>query len=262
MMTFTGVDNSFFNILLGLLLLSAIPTAVALLFIPSPYGRYSESGQTWGPQINPRLGWFIMESPASLVFLYFYVTGTRPWVLPSLLLLLMWQTHYAHRAFIYPFQMRVRPGNQMPLLVALLGALFCTVNGYLNSIFIVNYAPHLAQQSWLSDPRFIIGVGLFLTGYYINKRSDHILQSLRRDNPDGYRIPHGFLFKWVSMPNYFGEIITWLGFAIAAWSPAGLAFVIFTIANLVPRALSHHRWYQAHFADYPSQRKAIFPLIL
>jgi hypothetical protein len=35
-----------------------------------------------------------------------------------------------------------------------------------------------------------------------------------------------------------------------------------TAANLVPRALSHHRWYQANFPDYPHERRALLPGLL
>ena len=38
-------------------------------------------------------------------------------------------------------------------------------------------------------------------------------------------------------------------------------FVFFTAANLVPRAVSHHRWYQEKFDDYPA-RKAVIPFVL
>ena len=43
------------------------------------------------------------------------------------------------------------------------------------------------------------------------------------------------------------------------WSPAGLVFFLWTAANLVPRARSHHRWYQERFPDYPRERKAVIP---
>ena len=59
-----------------------------------------------------------------------------------------------------------------------------------------------------------------------------------------------------------GEILQWLGFAIAGWSLPALAFVCFTAANLVPKALSSHRWYREHFASYPAERKAVFPFLV
>ena len=77
----------------------------------------------------------------------------------------------------------------------------------------------------------------------------------------GYGIPRGGLFEYVSGANYFGEILEWTGWAVATWSPAGLAFAVFTVANLAPRARTHHAWYRKQFPDYPRKRKAIIPFI-
>ena len=85
---------------------------------------------------------------------------------------------------------------------------------------------------------------------------------LRAPGESGYKIPRGGLYRWVSCPNYFGELLEWLGWALATWSTAGLAFAVYTAANLVPRALAHHRWYQERFDDYPAERKAVVPLVL
>jgi 3-oxo-5-alpha-steroid 4-dehydrogenase 1 len=46
------------------------------------------------------------------------------------------------------------------------------------------------------------------------------------------------------------------------WSLAGFSFMIWTMANLVPRAIAGHKWYKRAFDNYPSNRKAIFPFIL
>ena len=74
--------------------------------------------------------------------------------------------------------------------------------------------------------------------------------------------PFGGLYRWVSCPNYLGEILEWSGWALATWSWPGLAFAVFTFANLAPRALSTHRWYRETFADYPPERKALVPFVL
>jgi hypothetical protein len=71
----------------------------------------------------------------------------------------------------------------------------------------------------------------------------------------------GGAFRWVSAANYFGELVEWTGFAIAAMTPAAWAFAVFTAANLVPRAWSHHRWYRATFPEYPAARRSIIPYI-
>lgn len=245
-------------LLLGVFAAAAV-ALLTLLFVDAPYGRHQRKG--WGPAVNTRLAWVLMESPASLMFLYFFVTGPNAAAIPALILLALWQLHYFHRAFIYPFQIQVKPGSTTPLVVMLPGMLYCGINGYLNGAYIGHYAPHI-NDAWLQDPRFWIGIVVFMGGYYLNKQSDAILRNLRKDGETGYKIPYGGGFRWVTMPNYLGELVTWTGFAIAAWSLAGVSFVVFTLANLLPRALANHKWYQQTFADYPKERKAIFPKIL
>jgi len=252
-------DDTLFNGVLLAVFASALATVLLLFWVNAPYGRHQSSG--WGPTIPVRLGWILMESPASLVFFYVYFTGQQALQLVPLLLMVMWQLHYLHRSFIYPFQIRVKPGARTTMLVIALGSFYCGINGYLNGTYLSHYADHLTVD-WLTDPRFILGVMLFVFGYYLNKRSDRMLRELREQNPGAYQIPRGFGFNWVSMPNYLGEIITWTGFAMASWSLAGLSFVLFTMANLVPRALANHRWYRETFSDYPKDRKAIIPYLL
>lgn len=46
------------------------------------------------------------------------------------------------------------------------------------------------------------------------------------------------------------------------WSISGLAFFIYTVANLGPRAFANHRWYQETFEDYPKERRALIPFLL
>ena len=251
-------SNIIFNALLIGIFASAAITAAVLLLVDAPYGRHQRAG--WGPKINTRLGWVLMESPASLLFFWFYFRGPNAGQLVCIVLLVMWQLHYVHRSFIYPFQIRVKPGDRVPVLVIVLGSLYCGINGYLNGSYVSTYAGYL-NNDWLTDPRFIGGVILFVFGYYVNKRSDRMLRELRAAG-SGYQIPRGFLFNYVSMPNYLGEVLTWSGFALASWSLAGLSFVLFTMANLVPRALANHKWYRKTFSDYPVRRKAIFPLVL
>jgi 3-oxo-5-alpha-steroid 4-dehydrogenase 1 len=110
--------------------------------------------------------------------------------------------------------------------------------------------------------RFITGILLFITGFVINKTSDEKLKNFRKQIPSEYVIPKGWLFEYISSPHYFGEIVEWGGWALMTWSLPGLSFFVFTFANLFPRAISSHKWYKAHFTDYPSDRKAVIPFII
>ena len=149
----------------------------------------------------------------------------------------------------------------MPISVVVLAVIFNTVNCLLNGIWLfqINNGYGL---TWLTDPRFIVGIGLFAIGMTININSDNILFSLREDGSTGYKIPRGGLFDKVSCPNYLGEITEWLGFAIATWSLPGSPFAIWTFCNLAPRAFTHHRWYKEEFPDYPTNRKALIPFLI
>ena len=109
---------------------------------------------------------------------------------------------------------------------------------------------------------FGIEVPIFLAGMAVNVSSDNRLIALRRDNGADYKIPQGGLFRWISCPNYLGEIVEWCGWALATWSMAGLSFAAWSFGNLAPRAMSHHRWYHEQFPDYPEERKALIPFVL
>lgn len=136
------------------------------------------------------------------------------------------------------------------------------MNAGLNGYYLSQLAPQENYGSeWLSSPRFITGISLFFIGAFINLKADDILIHLRKAGETGYKIPKGFLFDYVSSPNLFGEVIEWSGFALMAWNLPALTFMVWTFANLVPRAKNHHDWYKKQFPDYPKERKIIFPFL-
>lgn len=248
-------EQAFLNsLLIGWFLLAAV-VFIALLLVAAPYGRHSRTG--WGPAINNKLGWLVMEAAAPLVFAACFVLGSNPTTITSLVFLALWEAHYIHRAFIYPFSLHRRERG-MPLSIVVFGLFFNVVNGYLNGRYIFTFSSGYGN-GWLGDPRFIAGVLLFVTGFIINRRADLVLHGLRRPGESGYRIPYGGLYRWISCPNYFGEVTIWLGWALATWSLPGLAFATWTVANLVPRARAHHAWYRENFPDYPPGRRAFLP---
>lgn len=229
-------------------------TFLYLLRRPAPYGRHYP-GSGWGPAVSSRAGWVGMESPAIFFFLFVYLQGSFKGSLVSLVFLAMWQIHYVNRTLIYPF--RTRTERRMPLVVAGSGFFFNVLNAYVNARFV----SHLVEYgfSWLYHPCFLIGVSVFACGIILNQHSDNILLNMRKQGGSGYVVPDRGAFRYVSCPNYLGEILEWTGWAIATWSLGGLAFCIYTIANLVPRARSNHRWYQERFPDYPANRRALIP---
>jgi hypothetical protein len=82
-------------------------------------------------------------------------------------------------------------------------------SGWINS-------PDSALFPWVP----ILGAVLFATGFYLQNVHHYILACLRsNDNSDGkdksrYSIPHGYLFRFVSMPHYLCEMMEYLGLAM------------------------------------------------
>lgn len=232
----------------------AVLVFIALFFIPAPYGRHAKKG--WGPMIPARKAWIAMEALSPALVLAAFVWA-RHRDAPAIILMCLWVGHYLYRAFIFPFLLR--PGSHpVPLSVVLMSILFNGVNAGANGIYLFFAGP----ASPVDNPLFWGGIALFFIGFFIHVFSDRSLRHLRGSEDSGYKIPRGSLFEYVSCPNYFGEIIEWTGWAIASWNLAGLSFALWTIANLVPRAVAHHKWYGRTFSDYPSTRRAVLPFIL
>jgi 3-oxo-5-alpha-steroid 4-dehydrogenase 1 len=235
---------------------AAVLVFPALIVVDAPYGRYV--GKPWqGPAINNQLAWLLMESPAAVMFGLCFLLGPYRNTLVACIFCLMWESHYIYRAFIYPFSLRTS-GKRMPLLVATLGFTFNVMNAYLNGRYLFRFSGGYSS-GWLLDPRFLLGALFFFVGMAICRHSDAILRRLREPGGSGYQLPRGGLFRWLSAPNYLGEIIEWGGWALATWSIPGAAFFVWVLANLVPRARANHRWYRQHFPEYPRERRALLP---
>ncbi len=247
-------EITFFNILLIAWSVLGAAVFIALFFIAAPYGRHARRG--WGYAVGDRPGWVLMEAPAPVVLAVLFIIG-GDFNLMAFIFLAMWEAHYLHRAFIYPFSLR-GAARRMPLSVVSFGFLFNLMNGYLNGRYLFTFSGGYGDD-WLRDPRFSIGIVLFIMGFFINRQADQVLRGLRRPGESGYKISHHWLYRLVSSPNYLGEITIWLGWALATWSLPGLVFAFWTVANLLPRARAHHAWYKTNFPDYPPERRALIP---
>jgi 3-oxo-5-alpha-steroid 4-dehydrogenase 1 len=252
------ISHGTFNIICWIWIAIAVIIFPILLKVTQPYGRHSKNN--WGPMINNRLGWFVMELPALLIFGYFL--GFKANLLNMLILIpaLLWGLHYIHRVLIFPLQIRTAR-KKIPVIIVIFGFIFNIVNSSLNGYWFVHFATDY-RSGVLIDLRLIGGAILFLTGFVINNYHDFLLIQLRPTSGDGYKIPYGGLFKYVSCPNFLGEIISWAGFALVAFNLPALSFLIWTLINLTTRALDHHRWYIKEFPEYDRDRKAIFPYLL
>ena len=230
---------------------------VGSLLVTAPYGRHFRKG--WGPGIDNRLGWIVYESPSLIIIPLFFFFQDFELTSAIGIMFLAFFLHYFHRTLIFPFRIKTK-GKLVPLGIVVSAFVFNVINASIIGIFLTTIQNFPDQ--YVFDPRFLLGLLLFILGAVINISSDNHLISLRSKNQTGYSIPRKGLFRWISCPNHFGEIIEWTGFAIMLWSLSGASFAIWTAANLIPRSLDHHKWYQKNFTDYPVNRKAIIPGLL
>ena len=247
-------ELTIYNFLLIGWVIVGLVVFIALFFKTAPYGRHARKG--WGYSFGGKSAWVLMEAASPIAFAVCYALGNNNNITAGIFLVL-WEAHYVHRAFIYPFSLR-GTARRMPLSVVMMGLTFNLMNGYLNGRYVFTFSGGYAV-SWLRDPRFIFGTMLFIIGFIINRYADSVLRDLRKPGESGYKISNDGLYRLVSSPNYLGEITIWVGWAIATWSLPGLVFAFWTVANLMPRAKANHLWYKQNFPDYPPTRKALIP---
>nr|XP_020828036.1 3-oxo-5-alpha-steroid 4-dehydrogenase 2 isoform X2 [Phascolarctos cinereus] len=189
---------------------------------PGGYGKRAECLLPLATQLPARIAWFLQELPSFVV-----PAGLLAWQgplfgPPGTLLLGLFCGHYFHRTFIYAFLTRGRP---FPLATFICALIFCTLNGFLQGYYLIYCAEY--PDEWFTDVRFT----------------------------------SGGLFTYISGANYFGEIVEWIGYAMATWSFPGLAFAFFSLCFLGKQAYYSHRFYLKKFQDYPKSRKALIPFI-
>jgi 3-oxo-5-alpha-steroid 4-dehydrogenase 1 len=240
-------------------------TIVGSLFVQTPYGRFADG--RYGISLDPRLGWFLMEFPASVAFLVTYFRGPHRFEPYPLFLLFVWCCHYANRGYLMPLLMRVPKDGKSSfgLMVVLVGWVVTSLHGYLNARWATTFHP-TPGVAWFTDPRFLGGIALYYAGLAANLHADSVLRNLRtRDEvargERNYRLPTGGLFEYVTNASYFSELVLWAGFALFTWSPAGVFIFAVSAANLIPRAVATHRWYRERFPDYPKKRKVLIPFV-
>lgn len=209
--------------------------------------------------IDKKLGWMVMEIPILIVVAWAFLTLGTP-TLVSGVIVGAFFGHYVYRALIFPHRIRAS-GKRMPVMIMLFSMIFYLVNGAMIGYYFGVLKTYPVE--WLWDPRFVIGALMFVGGFLVNVQSDNILIALRKPGETGYRIPRGGCYRWVSCPNYMGECLEWIGFAVMSWSLMGAVYALWVVLPLIAQALPAHRWYLEKFGDdYPRERRAIIPFLL
>ncbi|KAM3718029.1 3-oxo-5-alpha-steroid 4-dehydrogenase [Dirofilaria immitis] len=154
------MDNTVEILSYGILISGTIGFLLLVSGIRAPYGRYS---QQFHPSISAKLAWFIQEIPSLYIPFYNLTTGIIDLSLINALILILFCLHYTNRALIYPFL--IKGNTKTPIYLVLLGFLFCTVNGYIQSIW---HSHNVVYNNSLKDIVFcFIGTIIFITIRYL-----------------------------------------------------------------------------------------------
>jgi 3-oxo-5-alpha-steroid 4-dehydrogenase 1 len=175
------LPNKIYEIVL-VIAIAIIP--INMLFfshIPTPYGRFYKK-DIWGPELDEKTAWCIMESTALFMFLIFYfLYGVNKLSYVPLFFLSLWVFHYINRSFIYPFVIMKQKYKKFPLLLVVLGFFYLSMFSYLNAKNISSNPKY--TMDWFKKPIFIIGVIIFFIGFIINVWADCKLQHIKeKDN--------------------------------------------------------------------------------
>lgn len=249
-----------YSIVIFSMIAMAVVVFLALHLVTAGYGMMYT--KRWGPTVNNRLGWVLMESPVFFAMLALWLLSDRRGEAAPVVMTCFFLLHYFQRSFIFPLLLKGK--GRMPLTIILMGITFNLINAYMIGGWIFYLSPSDQYPvSWLRSPQFIIGTVIFFAGMLINLQSDHIIRSLRKPGDTRHYIPRGGMYNYVTSANYFGEFTEWVGYAILTWSIPGAVFALWTFANLAPRARSLQQRYIQEFGDeYRRLRlKYIIPFI-
>lgn len=238
----------------------AVVVFVVLHRVTAGYGMMYN--RRWGPTVGNRIGWILMETPSFVSMLLLWLLSPRAGHPALIVMASLFEIHYFQRSFIFP--MLIRGHSRMPLVIILMGVVFNLINTYMIGGWLFYVSPPDAYPaSWLASPLFIAGTLIFIAGMAINLKSDNIIRHLRKPGDTRHYIPRGGMYRYVTSANYLGELTEWAGYALLTWSLGAAVFVIWTFANLAPRARSIHRRYLTEFGDeYAAlKRRYIIPFI-
>lgn len=239
---------------------------IGSLFIIAPYGKFGS--ESYGIELDPRLGWWLMEVMATVSFVTFYPRGPNAQNTVPMIFAGLYAIHYLNRGWFFPLSIRVSAGSakaKFSWMVSASGIFVTSMHGYLNAMWYSKFCTYL-DWDWFWSPTCLIGLLLYQISFWSTIRCEYIMRNLRDSDPKPgsprYKIPRGFLFEYVTSPQYFTELCGFFGWAIMTWSPAGLYIFLISAANLIPRAIQTHKWYREKFGDdYPSKRRILIPFI-
>eukprot|EP00002_Diphylleia_rotans_P008766 TRINITY_DN18751_c0_g1_i1.p1 TRINITY_DN18751_c0_g1~~TRINITY_DN18751_c0_g1_i1.p1 ORF type:complete len:302 (+),score=57.04 TRINITY_DN18751_c0_g1_i1:64-969(+) len=173
-----------------------------------------------------------------------------------------WIAHYAKRLletiFVHHFS-----NATMPILNIFKNSAYYWGFAFLNGYYLLH-----PQYTAPASNQVYAGLALFTVSELCNFITHVMLRNLRPAGTRVRRIPRGFLFELVSCPNYFFEVLAWVGFTIMTQMAGAALFTFAGFFQMLLWALGKHRNYRKEFDGkegremYPKGRKAMIPFII
>ena len=126
-----------FDFFLTIMVAIAVVVFIVLYFVEAGYGKMISS--KWGPAINNKVAWVLMECPVFIVLFYMWTQSDRQWNPAPLVFFLLFELHYFQRSFIFPLILKGK--SKMPISVMLMGVMFNTLNGFMQGEWIFYLSP-------------------------------------------------------------------------------------------------------------------------
>ena len=146
-----------------------------------------------------------------------------------------WSLHYAKRlyetAFVHRFSHGTMPARNLLRNCAYYWAFAAYVSYY------VNHPLYTAPPAGRSAVLFAVG----LLAQAANLRCHALLARLRAPGAKGYVIPRGFLFDYITCPNYTAEFLVWFCFATATQAAPAALFAAAGFYQMAAWAAQKHR---------------------
>ncbi|CAG7953619.1 unnamed protein product [Penicillium salamii] len=224
--------------------------------------------------LGPQIAWrtvFIIEYLGPLLIPALFLFPLRPLLYfnfdtipaPSdiqLLVCALLTLHFLKREFETIFVHRFSSATMPASNIVKNSAHYWVLAGF-NIAYWVFRPDAAAATSTPNEGLVYLGLAIFVFGELANLNAHYVLRGLRRAGTTERGIPSGFGFSLVTCPNYFFEILAWLGiFLISQLSWSVLFFTFVGGAQMWSWAWKKEKRYRKEFGDkYKKKRAVIFP---
>jgi len=267
--------------LIGISLLQVLLTATSFssekdFTKATPYSKFATLAAAEAHKVSGRAAMLIIYVPA-LIYAAVFTSINHQSLHPQALVACGLITAHFGKRTLETFFLH-KYSNQVSLATSSFIGLYYTLTTALLTYLPIATTTALAStNTHYSKNCLVAGVALFTIGSLGNLYHHYLLAQLRsttavvasnssknnnKDNNKAYTIPSQGMFRFVTMPHYFFELIAWLGIAVVLQHSNAFLVFFSMCSYLAGRSVATTQWYKSKFdKDFPSDRKHLVPFI-